>query len=151
VYYGYVSVDLPLLVSNLEGVEQESHLEADRQLAVDVLEHFVHLVATVSPGAKRGSTAPYSYADFVAVESGRAQPCTWANAFLDPTRTQDGMMTEAISALGKHVAAIDKVYSPGNKRRYICLHESNLLDGIAQRSDGLSELASWAASTIKGE
>jgi CRISPR system Cascade subunit CasC len=48
-FYGYVVVDVPLLVENLSG---------DAELAAKVIERLIHLVATVSPGAKKGSTAP---------------------------------------------------------------------------------------------
>jgi CRISPR system Cascade subunit CasC len=51
-FYGYVVIDLPLLVANVGG---------DGALAGKVVEHLVHLIATVSPGAKKGSTAPYAY------------------------------------------------------------------------------------------
>ena len=47
IYYGYVAVDVPLLISNLG---------ADAQLAGQVVERLVHLVGTVTPGAKLGST-----------------------------------------------------------------------------------------------
>ena len=44
-FYAYVVIDLRQLVSNLSG---------DRALAAEVLQRLVHLIATVSPGAKRG-------------------------------------------------------------------------------------------------
>src|SRR5690606_25696066 len=44
----------------------------------------VETMAMVSPGAKRGNTAPYSYAEFVLLERGGEQPRTLANAFLEP-------------------------------------------------------------------
>ena len=47
-FYGYVVLNLPLLISNLGG---------DSGLAGKVAEHLVHLIATVSPGAKKGSNA----------------------------------------------------------------------------------------------
>ena len=64
-FYGYVVVDVPLLVSNLSG---------DSELAAKVVERLIHLIATVSPGAKKGSTAPYAFADLMFVETGRRQP-----------------------------------------------------------------------------
>jgi CRISPR system Cascade subunit CasC len=41
-YYGYVAVDVPLLIANLSD---------DATLAAKVAEHLVHLVASVTPGA----------------------------------------------------------------------------------------------------
>ena len=49
-----------------------------------MVEHLIHLIATVSPGAKLGSTAPYSYADLMLIEIGTRQPRSLANAFRKP-------------------------------------------------------------------
>ena len=35
-----------------------------------IVHHLLHLIATVSPGAKRGSTAPFEWAKFMLVEAG---------------------------------------------------------------------------------
>ena len=72
------------LVSNLEGCERKDWQEADRTLAAKTVEHLLHLIAKVTPGAKMGSTAPYDWASLVLVEAGDEQPRTLANAFLDP-------------------------------------------------------------------
>ena len=73
-YYGYVVVDVPQLVENLEGIAAKecfaSGTEAERRaLAGRVVQHLIHLIATVSPGAKRGSTAPFDWAKFMLVEA----------------------------------------------------------------------------------
>ncbi len=54
-----------------------------RELAGKVVEHLLHLIATVSPGAKRGSTAPFDWAKFMLVEAGDWQPRSLAGAFHD--------------------------------------------------------------------
>ena len=69
-FYGYVVVDVPGLVSNLEGCSSGDWQDADRELAAKVAEHLTHLIATVSPGAKLGSTAPYACADLMLIEAG---------------------------------------------------------------------------------
>ena len=109
VYYGYVVVDVPSLVANLEGCAAKRWLEADRTLAAKAVEHLVHLIAKVTPGAKLGSTAPYDWASLVLVEAGDEQPRTLANAFLDPVKRapQDRC---AADALAQHVASIDGMY-----------------------------------------
>jgi CRISPR system Cascade subunit CasC len=91
-YYGYVVVDVPLLVSNLTGCDRRDWAgDHDRALAARVVENLVHLVAEVSPGAKKGSTAPYSRAELVLVEAGDRQPRTLANAFRDPVSLEPGL------------------------------------------------------------
>ena len=80
-FYGYVVVDVPGLVSNLEGCKAEDCQAADRELAGRVVHNLIHLIATVTPGAKLGSTAPYSRARFMLVEAGSSQPYSLADAF----------------------------------------------------------------------
>jgi len=94
-FYGYVVVDVPTLVDNLGG---------DRTLAARVVEHLLHLIPTVSPGAKKGGTAPYAYAELLLVETGRRQPRSLAGAFRTPVplKTQDVLAT-AVTALGSHL------------------------------------------------
>ncbi len=146
-FYGYVVVDVPLLVSNLEGCEQKDWLGADRRLASEVVARLVRLVATVSPGAKRGSTAPYAYADFVMVEAGDAQPCTLANAFLKPVPARGNVLAEAYQALASYLERFDEVYAPGNVRRYVSLSQASPLAG-AEPCGSLHELAAWAADRV---
>ena len=90
-FYGYVVVDVPGLVSNLEGCKPKEWQDADRELAAKVVEHLAHLIATVSPGAKLGSTAPYACADLMLVEAGRRQPrslaTTWRSGPPPPPAT----------------------------------------------------------------
>ena len=71
-FYGYVVVDLPGLLKNLNG---------DAELAGRVLHNLVYLIAEVSPGAKLGSTAPYGRASFVLLEAGDRQPRSLAEAY----------------------------------------------------------------------
>lgn len=114
-YYGYVVVDLPLLVSNLEGCERRRWLAADRSLAATTVHHLLHLIAKVTPGAKLGSTAPYDYASLMLVEVGDEQPRTLANAFMDPL-SRTPLEQHAAKALARHVEAIDGMYESSAKR-----------------------------------
>ena len=122
VYYGYVAIDVPLLVSNLEGVTRKNWQTADRALAARTVEALLHLIAKVTPGAKKGSTAPYDYASLVLVEAGSEQPRTLANAFIKPVKAQplDGA---AAAALARHVAEIDGMYGNEARRWLATRHE----------------------------
>jgi CRISPR system Cascade subunit CasC len=101
-FYGYVVLDLPLLIDNLGG---------DAALAGKVAEHLTHLVATVSPGAKKGSTAPYAFAETMLIESGRRQPRTLANAFRTPV---DARMEKAEAALRDYLSCRQRVRQRGD-------------------------------------
>ena len=149
-YYGYAVVDLPLLVSNLEGVDRRHWDSADRALAGRVIEHMVHLVATVSPGAKLGSTAPYAYAHMVAVEAGDAQPRTLANAFLSAVEERPDVLANAYHALGEYVRAVDGMYGAGAARRVSAIGANGLGEALGEGTAvPLDELATWARGQVE--
>ena len=142
VFYGYVVVDVPGLVSNLEGCDADQWDSADRTLAAKVVEHLVHLIATVSPGAKLGSTAPYGYADLMVVEAGTRQPRSLANAYRDPAKAQVAAATERLTSyLGK----LDAAYAARDVRRVMSVEDCDIPS--AERLS-LDDLASWASAAI---
>ena len=142
-FYSYVVVDIPSLVSNLEGCRPEEWEKADRELSGKVVEHLIHLIATVSPGAKLGSTAPYSYADLMLVEAGIRQPRSLANAFRQPTKAQ---VAAATKALTDHLSELDEAYGAKETRRVMSVRACNV--GNAERLC-LDELAEWTADAIR--
>jgi len=152
-FYGYVVVDVPLLVSNLEGCSPTEWRQADRGLAADVAARLLRLVATLSPGAKLGSTAPYSYASMLLAEWGDAQPCTFANAFLSPVAAASGLLHNACRAITTHIADVDAMYQPGNRRRMACLPSlsSLLAKDVGETNASVGELSEWVAGCVRGE
>jgi CRISPR system Cascade subunit CasC len=137
-FYSYIVVDVPLLVANLGG---------DTGLAGRVVEHLVHLIATVSPGAKRGSTAPYAYADLVLIETGSRQPRTLANAFRAAVRP--ATVPATVEALAAHLSRIDAAYGAREERRALQLTEVSLPETPAPLN--LDALARWAGQATAGE
>ncbi len=116
-YYGYVVVDMPTLVSNIEGCAPADWLKADHATAARTVEHLLHLIATVSPGAKQGSTAPYAYARLVLLETGSRQPRSLAGAFHTPVKPgRDGLVPAALAALREHLDEIDTDYGCAERR-----------------------------------
>ena len=151
-FYEYVVVDVPLLVSNLEGCERKDWVSADRTLAADVVERLIHLIATVSPGAKLGSTAPYSCSECVLVEVGTSQPRTLANAFRKPVDKQPDLLANTYHALAKHVCELDSMYGMSDERRLSATGPvEQLIDALQVGSTiPLVETASWAAAQVRG-
>jgi CRISPR system Cascade subunit CasC len=154
-FYGYVVVDVPLLVSNLEGCERASWRQADRTLAAQVVQRLVHLVATVTPGAKLGSTAPYAHAHLVCVESSSAQPRTLANAFLAAVEPKNDIVSKAYAAFGKHLEDLDEMYGFGGARKLAAIGPVDALRGSlsavrisADTKPAIDALASWAAGRV---
>ncbi len=121
-YYGYVAVDVPLLVSNLTGCEAKDWRAQESSTARRVLEALIDSILRQSPGAKKGSTAPYAWADVLYLETGRSQPRALSNAFLDALRP-DGradLRKLALDRMAAYVKQLDDMYgSPaeGETRR----------------------------------
>jgi CRISPR system Cascade subunit CasC len=141
-FYGYVVVDVNGLVKNLG---EDRDRAAALALAATVVEKLVHLVAKVSPGAKLGSTAPYAYSHLVLAESGKAQPRTLQNAFLDPVRTAGNVVQNAEQALANHLRDLDEMYGKSEARAHAGLGKTgDLFEGKIS----LAALAEWAKQQI---
>lgn len=153
-YYGYVVVDVPQLVENLEGIATKecfaSGTAAERRaLAGRVVQHLLHLIATVSPGAKRGSTAPFDWAKFMLVEAGDWQPRSLAAAFHDalPLNGTGGSIRQrAVDGLLKEIVAMDEAYGAPLSRRFLSVDPVELAG--AERLN-LFKLADWAKEIIE--
>lgn len=149
-YYGYLVVDVPQLVANLEGVEIKDWASAtpeQRSLAGRVVQHLLHLVATVSPGAKRGSTAPFEWAKFMLVEAGDWQPRSLAGAFQNALSTrQPGLRQAAVQRLSDEIARLDAAYGAPLARRYLSVDEVSVPS--AQRLP-MNALAQWARAAVE--
>jgi len=128
-FYGYVVVDLRGLLENLGW---------NAALAGEVLHNLIYLIAEVSPGAKLGSTAPYSRASFLLLETGDRQPRSLAEAFRKPCLPESGT---AIAALSEHLRALDENYATGEDRRMMSLTNSEV-PGATRGT--LAELAAFA-------
>ncbi|HOL67306.1 MAG TPA: type I-E CRISPR-associated protein Cas7/Cse4/CasC [bacterium] len=147
-FYGYVVVDIPQLVSNIEGCDRKEWQSADRTLAGQVVEHLVHLIATVSPGAKRGSTAPYSYAHLLLAECGQRQPRTLANAFLKPVDlTRGDVLKSAVLALSEYLQNFDRMYGREEERRVAAIVDLSAFP--AEKVASLKDLATWCNLMVK--
>ena len=143
-FYGYVVVNMPELVSNMTGCEAADWQNADRALAAKVVEHLTHLIATVSPGAKLGSTAPYACADLMLIEAGSRQPRSLANAFRKPAGAQTDA---AVKALCGYLTKLDAAYNARETRRFMAVEDCEIPQ--AERLN-MDELAGWAAGIVSG-
>ena len=128
-FYGYVVVDLPGLLKNLGDDAAE--------VAGRVLHNLIYLIAEVSPGAKLGSTAPYSRASFMLLEAGDRQPRSLAEAYRHPCNPDIGA---AVSALSAHLAALDDAYATGETRRVMSLGNTEVPGATC---GSLAALADW--------
>lgn len=130
-YYGYVVVDIKGLLDNLGGNES---------MAGEVLHNLIYLIAEVSPGAKLGSTAPYSRASLMLLEAGDRQPRSLAEAYRKPCKAD---LESATSAMSSHLAELDANYATGENRKVMSLIDPEIPSADKAK---LQELADWAKS-----
>lgn len=148
-YYGYVVVDVPQLIANLEGEKAKDWATLPtekRELAGRVVQHLLHLIATVSPGAKRGSTAPFEWAKFLLVEVGDWQPRSLAGAFQNALPlNQPAIREAAVQMLTDEIGKLDEAYGAPLDRRFLALDKVDVPN--AQRLP-LNDLATWVQAYI---
>lgn len=148
-YYGYVVVDVPQLVANIEGVKIEDCFKVgpdQRELAAKVVHHLLHLIATVSPGAKRGSTAPFEWAKLMLVEAGDWQPRSLAGAFQNALDTDGEKIRErAVGQLANELQRLDAAYGAPSERRFLSVDDCQVPG--AERLP-LASLTQWVQDRI---
>lgn len=142
IYYGYVVVDVPTLVSNIEGCRAAEWMSADRTLASKVTEHLMHLIAKVTPGAKLGPTAPYSRARLMYVEMGKHQPYKLSEAFREPVAPT---VRDAMRAMTNEITKNDMQYGKHGARGYMSMEEWDCPDSVRYNLD---DLGKWVAGAI---
>jgi CRISPR system Cascade subunit CasC len=116
-----------------------------------VTRRFVHLMATVSPGAKLGSTAPYSYAQSLIAEAGTAQPRTLANAFQDAVPTRGDVLQNSYDALADYLEGLNDMYGSQTEKRMAAMHPPERLVDALRVDDTASvpDIADWTANQIQ--
>lgn len=148
-YYGYVVIDVPQLIANLEGhpaAEWANLPTEQRELAGRVVQHLIHLIATISPGAKRGSTAPFDWARFLLVEAGDWQPRSLAGAFQNALPLQTPALRQAaVQHLATEIGQLDAAYGAPLARRFLALDDVQVPAG--ERLP-LAGLADWVREAI---
>jgi CRISPR system Cascade subunit CasC len=138
-FYGYVVVDVALLVENLNG---------DAALAAGACERLLKLIAMTSPGAKKGSTAPYAHAEFMLVEAGNDQPRTLANAFRCAVPLRGDVFAHTLGALQAHLGNLDQAYG-SNMARWQLSATPPPLQGVEVSS--LADLTAALRRRVLGE
>ena len=148
-YYGYVVVDVPQLIANLEGEkpDQWANLSTEkRELSARVVQHLLHLIATVSPGAKRGSTAPFEWAKFLLIEAGDWQPRSLAGAFQNALPTSEANMRQAaVQRVADEIGKLDAAYGAPLSRRFLAVDDVQV-PGATRLP--LAALGEWVKAAI---
>jgi len=135
-YYGYVAIDIPLLVFNLTGCEAKDWRNQEQDLLRRVLAALISSILQQSPGAKKGSTAPYAWSDLLLLETGRAQPRTLANAFLEAIPYKGAnrdLRVIAAEKLAKYLTELDAMYGKPDGYRGLSASLDSLPDALPSR------------------
>ena len=114
-------------------------------MAGEVAARLVHLIATVSPGAKLGPTAPYGYESWMLVEAGDRQPRSLAEAFREPCKPATRVAAEA--AVKSYLEKLDTAYKTGEVRRLMSLEDAAMPG--ANRAPSLDELSEWSGTVMR--
>lgn len=135
VFYRYASLNLRQLQENLSTINREQ--------ALDIAAHVLHLLATVVPSAKQNSFAAFNYADFALV-SLSDQPISLANAFENPVKPKvNGLMVPSIDALSGYHKTISDAYGLTDDRHaFFSTKECSFEDKVNNCSK-FSELKEW--------
>lgn len=135
VFYRYASLNLRQLQENLGDV--------DREQALDIAAHVLHMLATVVPSGKQNAFAAFNLADFALV-SFSDQPISLANAFENPVKSRgNGFMEPSINALMEYHKTISNAYGlKGDKKALFSTKECNLEAAMNVEAD-LSKLKEW--------
>ena len=115
-----------------------------------MVRRLTHLVATISPGAKLGATAPYARALAVLAEAGDGQPRTLANAFLKPVSGRGDLLGDSLKAIGKHLEGLDGMYGRDTVRRLAAVTSSQELTDRVDGQVDLPGLARWLSEQVRG-
>ncbi|WP_423816217.1 type I-E CRISPR-associated protein Cas7/Cse4/CasC [Salinibacter ruber] len=108
-YYTNVVVDYDGLTHNLSGRED---------IASELIGRLIGVMSTVTPGAKKSSTAPYSHAELLVVERGEKQPRTLANAFRGALPAS-ATVEDAQAELEGYLSGMDSMYGKPEDR-WVC-------------------------------
>ena len=144
-FYGYLVIDVPGLVGNLEAVERKEWLQADRTMAGEMVHQIIMSVATISPGAKKGSTADFSRPPFIMVEIGDEQPRSLMEAFRKPVHS--GQVDDTLQAMAQYLENLDRRFDQQEVRQF----SSDIRQPMpgAQEVDRVKAIAEWARDAVQ--
>ncbi len=153
-FYRYASLNLKQLQKNLGE-------ENNKEKALKIAGHVLHLLTTVTPSAKQQSFAAHNLADFALVTFSK-QPLSLANAFETPVKDEykEGLLKPSVHALLKYQKDIEDAYGlkqdpkgfysirhcykHKNHKNKLHIHIENLLD-----CKTLEELKTWVQKDAK--
>ncbi|MGH8578631.1 MAG: type I-E CRISPR-associated protein Cas7/Cse4/CasC [Gammaproteobacteria bacterium] len=123
VFYRYASLNIQQLQKNLGG--------ANRERAVEIAKHLLHLLATVVPSAKQQTFAAHNLADFALV-SFADHPISLANAFEAPIKNgrDGGFLQASMEKLVEYWGTINAKYGLDEQAAAFGLRDIDLPEAL---------------------
>lgn len=141
VFYRYASLNLAQLQENLGGV--------DRNHALGIAAHLVHLLATETPNAKQRTFAAFNPADLVMVNFSDL-PISLANAFEAPVKAEkEGFLQPSVVAFSDYWKKVAKGYGLMGAAAQFSLVNGGDFDEV-QTKASLNELKNWIKNNGEG-
>ncbi len=150
-YYVYACVDVRQLVSNMIGCPKEEWKTKGKGQAViaDVVIRLLRMIATVSTGAKHGSTAPFTYASTLLVRMGDEEPMQFSEAFLKPVKPgpTDNLLEQAQQALAEFILDMNFMYGPKGLHGMASRRPHDSLKALL-KTGSVPDLEAWISDCI---
>ena len=125
-YYSYLVINIPQLVANVENVSLDAWQKPElRENAARIVKLFLETLSRTTPGAKLGSTAPFSVPEMILVETGSKQNRSLAGAFERALPSSVGL-DGAFKALRSHMERFDGMYGVSGSRFVSALEDPRL-------------------------
>ena len=141
-FYGYVGINVPELVSRIEGCAAGDWQAADRGLASQIVGNLLHLIATI-PSITDSGAAARPHADLILVEAGDLEPRSLADVFLHQTLSS---LAEAATSISEWLEEVEATTGRGEVRRMMSDEEGDI-SGAERLS--LDDLAAWVARVVR--
>ena len=141
VFYRYASLNIRQLQENLGDV--------DRQQALEIAAHVLHMMATIVPSAKQNTFAAFNLADFALVTFSD-QPISLANAFETPVKAgRDGLLMPSINAFENYHKAIYDAYGLKDDPQACFSTKDFEIENVTNLGTDFSALKEWLKSDGK--
>lgn len=151
-FYAYVCVDVEQLLTNINGTTDKTKWKTD--VAKKTITSLMHLISKTSPGAQKGSTAPYGYAPFLMVEAGDQLPCNLELAFYEPVSTKGNLLKNTYDAIANYLEERDAMYGKIERRsvgmfiKDFTKESPNRKPNVLGDVSSLEAMCAWACSMV---
>ena len=145
IFYYFRALDTNAHEAHLNGLLDGDPEEVAKQLRFEIQRH-VFALANPPPGAKKGSTAPFSHAMWIMVEVGRS-PVTTLKGFHHPVDFEGNVLANGYKAASKYYNEYLENFEPDVQRAMMVIGPKEDMTIPGERLS-VKKLAAWAADQV---